>query len=262
MSEEDAKARDRRPPYARYAFHNPYNYALMGGVASTAVMTGNWWLLIAGAGMEALWMLFAPDSKILRKTVWDPQFTEEQRLAAQAQLQRMMAGLSKHRRLRFEKLLATRNEIMRLSGNNPSFTVDLLRGELAKLDTLSDLYVELATTAERYEAYLGRVDLHDLEREMRRLEHAIDGPAGDVARKNLEILDRRKEKLREIDEYVTKAQAQMSLIESTFQLLADQVVTLQSPHELGGQLDELIDGVEAVRDVSREAEKILQTETT
>jgi hypothetical protein len=259
MSEDDSKGK-ARPPYARYAFHNPYNYALMGGVGATALMTGNWWMLIAGAGMEALWMLFGPDSKALRKLVWDKQFSEEQRAAAAAKLQQMMGRLSDQRRYSFERLLATRDEIMRLSANNPSFTADLLRGELAKLDTLSDLYVELATTAERYDEYLERVDLRDLERESRRLEDAIEGPAGDVARKNLQILDRRKEKLREISDYVTKAQAQMSLIESTFQLLADQVVTLQSPHELGGQLDELIDGVEAVRDVSREAEKILQTD--
>lgn len=259
MSEDDSKGKPR-PPYARYAFHNPYNYALMGGVGATALLTGNWWMLIAGAGMEALWMLFGPDSKALRKLVWDKQFSEEQRAAAAARLQQMMARLSDSRRHSFARLLTTRDEIMRLSANNPSFTADLLRGELAKLDTLSDLYVELATTAERYDEYLERVDLHDLERESRRLEDAIGGPAGDVARKNLEILDRRKEKLREISAYVTKAEAQMSLIESTFLLLADQVVTLQSPHELGGQLDELIDGVEAVRDVSREAEKILQTD--
>src|SRR5687768_4908723 len=118
MSEDDSKGR-ARPPYARYAFHNPYNYALMGGVGATALMTGNWWMLIAGAGMEALWMLFGPDSKALRKLVWDKQFSEEQRAAAAAKLQQMMARLSDQRRYSFERLLATRDEIMRLSANNP-----------------------------------------------------------------------------------------------------------------------------------------------
>ena len=51
-----------RPPYAKYAFKNPYNYAVMGGFASAALLTGNWWLGLAGAGAEAIWMLFAPDA--------------------------------------------------------------------------------------------------------------------------------------------------------------------------------------------------------
>ena len=36
---------------------------------------------------------------------------------------------------------------------------------------------------------------------------------------------------------------QLDLIENSFQLIADQIVTMQSPHELTGQLDELLDGV-------------------
>ena len=41
---------------------------------------------------------------------------------------------------------------------------------------------------------------------------------------------------------------------NSFQLIADRIVTMQSPQELSGQLDELLDGVEAV---SRETEQLL-----
>jgi hypothetical protein len=69
---------------------------------------------------------------------------------------------------------------------------------------------------------------------------------------------KRREKLSEIREYVSQAEAQMGLIENTFRLLADQIVTMRSPRELGGQLDELIDGVEVVRSTAREAEALLE----
>src|SRR5215813_12885010 len=75
-----------RPPYARYAFKNPYNYAIMGGFASAALLTGNWWLGLAGAGFEALWMLFAPDSRLLRKLWFDKRHAAEQAEAAAAEL--------------------------------------------------------------------------------------------------------------------------------------------------------------------------------
>ncbi len=75
-----------RPPYAKYAFKNPYNYAVLGGFASAAALTGNWWLGLCGAGVEALWMLFAPDSRLLQKLAWDKRWAAEQEEAKKAEL--------------------------------------------------------------------------------------------------------------------------------------------------------------------------------
>jgi len=47
------------------------------------------------------------------------------------------------------------------------------------------------------------------------------------------------------------------LIENSFQLIADQIVTMQSPQELSGQLDELLDGVESIRQTAVETDRIL-----
>ncbi len=73
------------------------------------------------------------------------------------------------------------------------------------------------------------------------------------------MLERRKAKYGEIRGYLSSARGQLELIENSFRLLADQIVTMQSPTELGGQLDELMDGVEAVRQTTRDTEKLLQT---
>lgn len=249
------KAKDKQRP--NYAFHNPYNYALMGGVGAIGILTGNWWMLVMGASLEAVWMMFAPDSAVLKKLAWDPRYQAEQKALAENRFQQILQALSHEREQRVRRLLASKFEISRLSSNNPSFSAELLREELDKVNTLSVLYAEMAFTLERYENYLAAVNIKAIENEIRRLESLVAGPAGDIARKNLEILEKRKEKLREISAYLTKAEAQLNLIESTFSLLADQVVTLQNPQELGSQLDELIDGVEAVRDVSRETERFL-----
>ena len=53
-----------RIPYHRYAFRNLYNYTLLAGVGAAALLTGQWWMLIFGGAAEALWMLFAPDSRL------------------------------------------------------------------------------------------------------------------------------------------------------------------------------------------------------
>jgi len=78
-----------------------------------------------------------------------------------------------------------------------------------------------------------------------------------IAKRNLAIVVKRIDKLEEIRRYLKTARGQLDLIDNSFQLIADQIVTMRSPQELSGQLDELLDGVEAVRQTNREAEQFL-----
>src|SRR5262245_22206567 len=64
---------DKRP-YLKYAFSNPYNLSLLGGALAAAGLTLNPALAIAALGLEAIWLLHAPDSKRLRHLLWDPRF--------------------------------------------------------------------------------------------------------------------------------------------------------------------------------------------
>src|SRR5947208_2835367 len=75
MTDEN-DTRKKKTPYAKYAFANAYNLSLIGGAAAVAAITGNWFIGVAAAGAEALWMLFAPGSRLLRKTWFDRQHAE------------------------------------------------------------------------------------------------------------------------------------------------------------------------------------------
>lgn len=251
-----------KPPYTRYAFRNPYNYAIMGGFASAAALTGNWWLGLAGAGFEALWMLFAPDSRLLRKTWFDKVFAEEQAAAKKKELDAKFKLLPETDAMRCLALKEKQDQINKLAQENPAFTVDLLSGELKKLDDLVRAFLELSLTCSRYQDYLQSVDVDEIERDLRRyqqiLDKATESDKRQLAQKNLSVLTKRKDKYAEIRGYLSSARGQLELIENTFRLLADQIVTMRSPTELGSQLDELLDGVEAVRETTRETDKLLQ----
>ena len=67
----DGDAGEEAVPYHHYAFHNVYNYAAMGGMFAASVLTQNWVLALFGAGFEALWMVFGPDSRLLRRLWFD-----------------------------------------------------------------------------------------------------------------------------------------------------------------------------------------------
>jgi hypothetical protein len=120
----------------------------------------------------------------------------------------------------------------------------------------------MANTCSRYEAYLESIDLNELERDRRRWETIVnkqDSRAAEteIARKNLAIIMKRFEKMKEIRHYLMLARGQLDLIENSFQLIADQIVTMQSPQELTGQLDELLDGVESIKQTAADTERFL-----
>jgi hypothetical protein len=256
-------AENPKPPYWRYAFKNPYNLSIMAGFASAAALTQNWWLALAGAGVEGLWMLFAPDSRLLRKLFWDKRFAAELDAEKRAALEKKWKGLPEAEAMRCMALKEKQDEILKLAKENPAFAVDLLQSELAKLDALVVDFVELSDTCARYQEYLKSVDIDEIEQDLRRYQQIIDrsteADKRSLAQKNTAVLQKRKEKYGEIRGYLSSARGQLELIENTFRLLADQIVTMRSPTELSGQLNDLMDGVEAVRQTARETDRMLQS---
>jgi hypothetical protein len=251
-----------RRPYLRFAFNNPYNLALFGGALAAAAVTLNPLLALAAVGLEGIWLLHAPDSKRLRVLLWDPRFEKlKEAMQARERADRLRV-LGDVDRLRVASLIATQREIQRLAAQNPSFTGDLLRGELLKTDRLVEAFIDMAVTSARYEEYLESVDLDGLDRERARLEREVRSAGDDEARaglvrKNLAIILKRLEKMKEIQRYLGVARGQLDLLENSFQLITDQIVTMQSPQELSGQLNELLDGVESIKQTAAETDQLL-----
>jgi hypothetical protein len=157
----------------------------------------------------------------------------------------------------------TQARIQQLAADNPSFTVDLLRNDLGKLDGLIDDFLDLACVCSRWDSHLRTISFEELERQIADYQHWIKQvPDGEerreVAEKNLEVLLERKKRGTELVQMLQTARGQMELMDNTFRLLVDEIVTMRNATELGERLDDLRTGVEAVRETSREAEHLLQ----
>ncbi|HYH06845.1 MAG TPA: hypothetical protein VEK11_07235 [Thermoanaerobaculia bacterium] len=251
-------------PYLKMAFANPYNLSLFLGTLAAAAATMNPILAAAAIGGELLWLMHGSESKTLRRLLWDPRF-EKVRLALEArEREERLKALPQEDRERVYQLVGRQADIHRLASQNPSFTGELLRSELIKTRRLVDAFVEMAITCARYEAYLETIDFRELEHDRahweRRIESGEISPQeSDIAKKNLAVIRKRLEKLSELRDYLRVARGQLDLIENSFQLIADQIVMMQSPAELTGQLDDLLDGVESIRQTALDTEKILST---
>lgn len=259
-------AKEKSPPYIRYAFWNPYNLSLLAGASAAAAATGHWWLALGAAAGEALWMLFAPDSKILQRTVFQSMWEGEQEEARKKRQAQKFAALPEVEKGRALALRELERRIGKMAQENPSFSSALLRGELGKLEELVEDFLDLATVAARYDAYLTNFNLEELEADLRRYQLQADKlPVGDerrtVAQKNLQVLLSRKDRYKELRKSLQTARGQMDLMENTLGLLADEIVSMREPAELGTRLDDLREGVHAVREAARETERFLQSTT-
>jgi hypothetical protein len=251
-------------PYLKMAFSNPYNLSLFGGALAAAAATANPLLAAAAIGAELLWLLHGPESKTLKRLLWDPRF-EKVRFALEAQeREEQIRDLPEKSKERIRGLVGRQHEITALAEKNPSFTGDLLRNELVKTRKLVDSFVAMAINIARYEEYLDRVNLAAIEKDRDRWQgraslQRSSEQERDVATKNYQVIMKRLEKLSEIRSYVTVAHGQLDLIENSFQLIGDQILTMHSPHELSGQLDDLLDGVDSIQQTQRDTEKILSS---
>ena len=240
------------PPLLKFAFANPYNLSLLTGALAASALTLNPFIAVAALGAEALWLLHAPESRALKRLVWDKKIDKLAAELDQQALEAKIATLEQGDQRRVRELIAEEQKIDQLAAQNPSFSGDLMRDELVKSAALVTAYVDMIVTCSRYEHYLASIDQKELERDRQMWEKRLQAPnqdarAADIAKKNIEIILKRIEKIAEIRQYITVARDQLALIENTFHLIADQIVTMQSPREMSGQLDQLLSGVEAVR---------------
>ncbi|HEX8250263.1 MAG TPA: hypothetical protein VF599_18970 [Pyrinomonadaceae bacterium] len=255
-----------KPSYLKYTFANPYNLTLLGGALVASVLTLNPFIAIGALGLEGLWLLHGSQSRFMQRLLWDPLYEKERLEFEQRKRMAMVEKLSPGGQQRVMQLIEKEKQIQQLAMQNPSFTGDLLRGEITKTHNLVNSFIDLAVTCWRYENYLASVDVQQLENTRRHWQNFIesskekaDAVELEIAKKNLVIINKRIERVGEIRRYLKIAYGQINLIENSFQLLADQIVTMQSPNELSGQLDELLDGVESIKETAKETEQILKT---
>lgn len=255
-----------KPSYLKYTFANPYNLTLLGGALIASVLTLNPLIAVAALGLEGLWVLHGSQSRFMQRMLWDPMYEKERLEYEQQRRMAQVEKLGQGGQTRVMQLIEKEKQIQQLAMQNPSFTGDLLRNEIAKTHNLVNAFIDLAVTCSRYENYLASINVNQIETTRTHWQQFVEVNVGkidavemDIAKKNLAIINKRIERVAEIRRYLKIAYGQINLIENSFQLLADQIVTMQSPNELSGQLDELLDGVESIKETAKETEQILRT---
>ncbi|APR76135.1 Hypothetical protein A7982_01482 [Minicystis rosea] len=260
-----SQSKTEEPPYTRYALLNPYNLSVLAGAAVTSAATGEAWIALCAAAAEAVWLLLAPQSEVLRHHVFDGMWAAARKAEYEARLAGKVGLLVPGDQARVHGLLEQRGRIEELARDNPSFATSLVKSELARLSGLVEDFVDLGSVAARSERHLGTLDVAAMERAWAGYAAQVKAyperdPRRAVAAKNMSVLKQRSERHADLARALGTARGQMDLIENTFRLLADEIVTMVSPSELGQRLDDLRIAVDAIRETVRDsgAEEIVE----
>lgn len=257
-------SRERSPSYAALAFHNPANYLFLGVTAlSTLALWGRVGVfpLVVGGGLELLWLLVGAELPFARRRL------DARRAAADAEVeaerQRTLLGaLAEGERRRYFDLVRLQGELERELESNPSLPRTSLERELASLGRLPTQFLMTAHETARLGRFVEQSDLNELERQVRAqalaLEKLAEPEARALAQKNLTVLEKRIERARDVHKSLRVARGQLNLIENTLRLVRDQVVTMQSPRELAGQLEALSASVDALAARQRDGDAAIQ----
>jgi len=252
----------KKPPnYYQEALGEPANLFTLAGIIGLSAITWSWVPLLLGAGAEALYMLFVPDSGTYRRWT-DIRYAKASRQQWEAEKRDLVTRLWPDLAARYSRLQKLRESITSTCRESGEETYSLMSEDLNKLDFLLDSFLDFATTYMRYRKYMENVNERtiqmDIDRLQKRLKSPPDQATGRLLQQNLDILQKRMERLGTIRTGITNVQAQMDLIESTFNLLNDQMITIKSPEHLTVNLDDLISGVETTQKVVQETNPFLQ----
>ncbi|MEQ9501984.1 MAG: hypothetical protein RIT81_34245 [Deltaproteobacteria bacterium] len=241
------------------ALTHPLNVMMLAGAGVTAFLTGTWIPLAVAGATELLWLTVGaalPGPRRYHAALIADAASEARAVDTQTQLSKV----SEDDRRRYLEVDRMRKDVHRLTGENPSLSMSMMQGELSKVDHLVESFVRIASEAARLDAFLDGTDLDALEAEVRRQRAVVEKTSDDDARRtaadNLALMEARLERVAEMRRRVRHARGQLQLVENTMALIRDQVATMDSPEEISGRLDDLVDSVDAIEASAKETEAL------
>lgn len=251
---------DKMPNLYYEAFKEQYNLIALFGIAGLSLVTGSWLPILAGAVGEAAYVLFFSESGFYKRLT-NLRRAKQKAKQRRQQLDRTVTNLPQAYRSRCESLSSGREKILQIS-RRPEVSVDMFSEEIAKLDYLYETFVGFADLVVHYRRYLHDISLDSINQDLQRIEEQLknvkDTRTHGILQKNRDILAKRITRRDALIDTVKNLEAQMEVIENTFRLVNEQMMTIKEPSEISGDLDDLINGVELTANLVKESSSYLE----
>ncbi len=233
-------------------------YAYAGG-AGDILQHLAWIPLAVGAGAETLYLSTLPATTAYRRLVDrranDKAFADKQRLREQ-----LIRTFDPRERDAVEYLRRLKFDIYKNYQTSTRSTdiPDRIHG----LDQAWEAYVDLLDTYRRRKYHLRSTNLTQIKNQIQQAERSISTASDETTRRlfeqNLEFLEKRLRNYSNIENSMKRAEAQLQSIESFFQLVNDEVMTMQSPEQISSlDFDSLLTSIELTKEIMEETAPVL-----
>jgi hypothetical protein len=254
MTEPSTDRNDKDSPYRR-AFFNQYNGILLGASALFALATFSWLPLVVGAGLEALWMTFVPDSSVFKRWL-GMQKSHEGQERIKHETEAILQQLDSSYAERFLELQRVADEVLALSKENQSLETRLVEDELQKIGQVLFSFLRMARAHQRLAHFLAenpvgeiKADVAESTSELRREQ---DPRVQASLKQALSLAEKRLRQHEQISNSAKALAVQMETLEKALNYLKSHIVAIGSHEELASELDGLVMGVDSVEQLEAE----------
>jgi hypothetical protein len=201
----------RRPTYwegVKAAFLERANLGLLACAAvpvalSPALTAPGYYggILAALGGVEVCYLLWAPFMPAYQRRLIKGRIRRA-RADRERERRRAVSSLTPELGTRYQEVRRLYDDIRQGARDSGAVANDLLAEELDKLDALLDAFLRLLITWLRYRRYLNKTDENAVIKEIAhlrgRMERTLDADTQRITRQNLEILEKRLERIEAI----------------------------------------------------------------
>jgi hypothetical protein len=243
--------------YVKAAFHDWYNYSGLILAGGMALILGDPGPLLIGSGLELAYLYFMATNPRFVRLV-DSRLEDAKHMRIELLRERLWEHIDPQLQARYRELEGMtqrlRHEYEMLGERADAMQQDNYR----KIIMLLASYLKIARAVTRYRGYLESVQPETIRKDIARLEQQIEGMTDErilgVRKKNIDVLQKRLEKVEKAGANWSYLIAQMEAIEDTMRLVVDQAITLSDPKGTGLQIDNLLTTLQETELVSSELE--------
>jgi hypothetical protein len=243
--------------YVQSAFHNWYNYSGLILASGMSLIFQNPGPVMFGAGLELAYLYFmATNPRFIRSV--DARLEDAKLLKVDVLRDKLWPHIDRQLQDKYRELeqmtQRMRTEYEGMHGRGDAMQEDNYR----KIIMLLASYLKIARAVTRYRGYLESVNPEQIKKDIARLQKQCEGVSEErilaVRKKNIDVLQKRLEKIEKAGTNWSYLMAQMEAIEDTMRLVVDQAITLSDPKGTGIQIDNLLVTLNDTELVSAEME--------
>ncbi len=254
--------------YIKEAAKEPLNiWGMVGFVAASVfaatqggvIETFAWVPLVVGAAGETLYLATLPATLAYRRLV-DGRARQKELVERQRRRDQLITTFDPREREAVQYLSWMRKQVY---DNYQKFTRGTLLPErIQTLDVFWESYVDMLDTYRRRKNHLRSTNLNQIRNQIQQTERSIAQAPDDTTRRlfeqNLEFLQKRLQNYTSMETSMKRVEAQLQSIESFFQLVNDEVMTMQSPEQITSlDFDSLLSSIELTKEIIEETAPVM-----